>query len=177
MFIIFGIIEFSIAHWATGMTEDAIRRSGRQAAQMGRSTDFGDRIGETAAKELRGLPSTATPQWMLVYKANEHGYPGLDATNWDTGMAQCMALDTCIKADWDPQAKTWSAFDDDAVWNSTTHNVCRTHGEVDRIGVAISIHYQPIIGMYDSFLRRTDGNGLVRWSVLAFEPVPTVLCE
>lgn len=186
LLVVFGIIEFSMAYWSTSMIDEGTRQGGRAASHLGTVSDYEQQIANATREDVAAMPGTATPVFLAVYKANTDGYPGNPGNkNWIVGFQQCTqpSVQSCTLMAWNPSAKDWQPAGAAPIlgignsrWEHTSHQVCPQMGEVDRIGVAVAMDYAPMIGMFDSVLKRDGLDLIVRASVLSFEPGPSAIC-
>jgi hypothetical protein len=190
LLLIFGIIEFSFALQSSAVLNDAARASGRAGASLAGEKGFGEGIAKVASSEMRNLPATATPGALVIYKANDKGYPGADGnTSFNRNTVwQCWlnANSTCVAGTWDiaqdkftAPAGGWDAIDQDACAGTG-----ETYANYDKIGVAIFIQYKPLLSMFNPFLKRDANlfdapeawNAMTEHAAFVFEPQPLGSC-
>lgn len=180
--LVFGVIEFSFAYQASTVLADSTRAAAREGGAVGGDDgtdedgkDFVDHVNDAASVVLRKLPRGATPALMMVYKANDDGYPGAETSINNDVWNHCQEGDydqpdgSCVALVWND---TTDRFDYDSggggEWSAATHERCTQ--PYDRIGVAIFVEFEPLTNFFTPVLDRSASNPLVDHAVFAFEP-------
>jgi len=188
MVLVFGVIEFSSAFQASSILADATRAAGREGgAQGGRDAnppdeplDYVDFVADAGSIVLQRLPNGAHPEFMMVYKANDDGYPGAsgNTTLNFTTLQDCAVSDECIELTWDDDDKRFVRSG--GSWPPADHERCVQ--PYDRIGVAIFMSFEPLTGLFTPILRQEApsasnvNSGMVDHAVFVFEPAEPGEC-
>lgn len=187
LFLIFGIIEFSFALQTDAVLNDAARASGRTGASLAGDLGWRQSIADVASSQMRNLPGTATPAYLLIYKANDKGYPGADGNTsfGRNAVWQCWLNlnSTCVAGTWDATTKKFVA--PTGGWDASAQGACAaSYASYDKIGVAIFVQYKPLTPMFNSFLKRDANlfdtpaawNALTEHAAFVFEPEGSGAC-
>jgi len=108
-------------------------------------------------------------QYILVYKANDKGFPGPDGGT--TMPADCSGVANCVKFVWRPTVDKFK-FNSGA-WNSTTISACfpgNSTNPMDRVGIYLKANHQMLTGLFGSSITLSDR------AVMDFEPLATQSC-
>lgn len=182
--LVFGIIEFSFALRDYVAVSSAVRTGARIAstgADLGPGvcpTDLASpctpssspKLAQEAADAIQRAGS-AMPKdsidYILVYKANDGGYPGTE-----TAMpSSCNGISDCVRFTWrDAEDKFRYSG---GSWDSTTISACfpGTAGSpLDRIGVDMHATHKFMTAIFGSSI------GLSDHAVMDFEPLPSDSC-
>jgi len=190
--LVFGVVEFSFAYQASSVLADATRAAAREGGAVGGDDgtdadgkDYVGHINDAASIVLKKLPRGAKPEYMMIYKANEAGFPGPDSnTSLDAASLFICGFNGwnaqgCRTLAWNP---TTEKFDPQGgSWPAAAHNRCTQ--PYDRIGVAIFLSYEPLTNIFGPVLRFEKpgtvpdlGSGMTDHAVFAFEPAPLGEC-
>lgn len=185
--LVFGMIEFAFVMRDYASVSNAVRTGGRIAST---GADSGPGTCETGA----GAPpctSTSSPalaqeaadaiqrsgsampndsiNYLLVYKANPSGFPGVDSNR--TIPADCSATANCVKFIWRP---TLDAFRySGGTWSSISISACFPGSAtypMDRVGIYLNASHKMMTGLFGTSLTLDDR------AVLDFEPLATQNC-
>ncbi|MEP9365604.1 TadE family protein [Nocardioides sp. CN2-186] len=125
-------------------------------------------LAELAADAIQTSGSSMnkdTIDYILVYKANKQGYPGLDGNT--TMPTSCAGYSSCVKFQWADAANAFRYKS--GTWASTSVNACA--GEADSVGVYLHITHQFLTGLFPGSI------GLDDRAVGRFEPLPPDNCK
>lgn len=185
--LVFGIIEFGfLLRDYAGVS--SLVRTGARIASTG--ADHGPATCETGPTAPPCTPASAPAlaqeaadaiqrsgiasnpdqiQYILVYKANDKGYPGVDGST--TMPADCSATANCVKFVWRPAVDKFK-FNSGA-WNSTTISACfpgSPTNPMDRVGIYLKATHPMITGLFGTSITLSDR------AVMDFEPLATQSC-
>jgi hypothetical protein len=186
LLMIFGIIEFSFLLRDHVALTSAVR-SGARIASTGAAAGPGTCTGLTDAPTCTPASSPALAQmaadaiqkagsampkdairYILVYKANTKGYPGVEGNT--TIPASCAGVSNCVRYTWrDSQDKFRYA---EGSWSSSSISACfpgTLEKPLESVGVAMVADHQGVTGLFGD---RT----LSDRASLNFEPLPTATC-
>jgi hypothetical protein len=108
-------------------------------------------------------------QYILVYKANDKGYPGADGS---TAMpADCSATTNCVMFKWKPALNQFKYFS--GTWTSTSISACfpgNATNPMDRVGIYLKASHPMITGLFGTSISLSDR------AVMDFEPLATQSC-
>ena len=125
-------------------------------------------LAELAADAIQTSGSSMnkdTIDYILVYKANKQGYPGLDGNT--TMPTSCAAASSCVKFKWNDTANAFRYAN--GSWPSTSVNACA--GEADSVGVYLHITHKFLTGLFPGSVGMDDR------AVGRFEPLPPDNCK
>jgi hypothetical protein len=185
--LVFGIIEFGfLLRDYAGVS--SLVRTGARIASTG--ADHGPGVCDTSpgapvctpasspalaqeaadAIQRSGIASNPDQiQYILVYKANDKGYPGADGST--TMPADCTGVSNCVKFVWRPSVDKFKY--NSGAWNSTTISACfpgSTANPMDRVGIYLKATHPMITGLFGSSISLSDR------AVMDFEPLATQSC-
>lgn len=186
--LLFGIIEFSLAlrdHTVVTSNARTAARVAATGAGAGPATCFtgpeeppctpasAPALAQEAADAVQ-RSGTAMPEdyidYLLVYKANSQGFPGLEG---NTAMpADCNGVASCVKFTWRDSANAFRYSG--GSWASSSINACfpgTPTAPQDRVGVFLQARHPFITGIFG------DGITLSERAVMDFEPLPTDMCR
>jgi hypothetical protein len=106
---------------------------------------------------------------ILVYKANDKGYPGPDGAT--TMPTSCAGYSNCVRFVWRPSLDKFRYAE--GSWNSTTISACfpgTAAKPLDRVGVQMLAKHKTFTGLFGSTLTLQDH------AVLNFEPLVAQSC-
>ncbi len=122
-----------------------------------------------AAADAIQKSGSAMPQdsinYILVYKANDKGFPGANGVT--TMPSSCAAVANCVRFTWRATADAFRYAD--GSWLSTSINACVN--ESDTLGVYMSANHKWISGIFGSSIDLGDR------AVMKFEPLPEDSCK
>ena len=108
-------------------------------------------LAELAADAIESSGSSMnkdTIQYILVYKANDNGYPG---NNGNTKMpTSCAGVSSCVKFLWSDDAEAFRYAN--GTWKSTTVNACA--GQADAVGIYLKVKHEFVTGLLPCRRRR-----------------------
>jgi TadE-like protein len=185
--LVFGIIEFGfLLRDYAGVS--SLVRTGARIASTG--ADHGPGVCDTSsgapvctpasspalaqeaadAIQRSGIASNPDQiQYILVYKANDKGFPGADGS---TAMpADCSGIANCVKFVWRPTVDKFKF--NSGSWNSTTISACfpgNSTNPMDRVGIYLKANHQMLTGLFGSSITLSDR------AVMDFEPLATQSC-
>jgi TadE-like protein len=123
-------------------------------------------LAELAADAIAASGSSMnkdTIDYILVYQANEQGYPGSASTM----PGSCSGHVNCVKLVWSEDASAFRFLN--GSWKSTSVNACA--GQSDAVGVYLHITHEFLTGLFP------DSIGLSDRAVGRFEPLPPDNCK
>lgn len=107
-------------------------------------------------------------QYLLVYKANDNGYPG----TMSSMPTSCSGVSSCVMFKW------WKAEDKfryySGTWDPKTINACfpgTSAFPLDRLGIQLVAKHENFTGMFGSYFTLQDH------AVMDFEPLDTQHCK
>lgn len=130
-------------------------------------------LAELAADAIQSSGSSMSKDlidYILVYQANDKGYPG--ANGQTTMPASCSGYANCVKFRWVDGAGTDAAGRFRYVngsWASKSVNACA--GQADSVGVYLHITHRFFTGLF------ADSVGMDDRAVARFEPLPPDNCK
>ncbi len=185
--LVFGIIEFGfLMRDYAGVS--ALVRTGARIASTG--ADDGPGTCETGA-EAPPCTSTSSPalaqeaadaiqragsatppdmiDYILVYKANTHGYPGSESNT--TMPVDCSGTSNCVKFTWRDSLDAFRYTS--GSWDSRTISACfpgSSSHPMDRVGIYLKATHSMITGLFGTSITLHDR------AVMDFEPLATQSC-
>jgi Flp pilus assembly pilin Flp len=190
--LVFGIIEFSFTLRDYQVVSSDVRVAAR-IASTGAGTGPGTcevyvgappctsgnapALAQLAADAIQREGSAMPPNsinYILVYKANDKGYPGADGST--TMPSSCSSTANCVRFTWQPNANSGAgAFRyADGTWLSKSISACfpgNATNPLDRVGVYLNATHKMMTGLFGSSLTLTDR------ATFDFEPLPTETCN
>ncbi len=181
--VLFGIVEMSLLLKDDVAVGSAVRVGSRIASA---SADAGPGVCETgptappcspasspalaqAAADAIQRAGTAMPQdqidYVLVYKANDKGYPGANGSTFMP--TSCAGVTSCVKFVWRPSVGAFRYSD--GSWSSASINACVN--ESDAVGVYLQATHKFVTGIFGSSM------GLSDRAVMKFEPLTNDSCK
>jgi hypothetical protein len=185
--LVFGIIEFGfLLRDYAGVS--ALVRTGARIASTG--ADHGPGVCDTspgaptctpasspalaqeAADAIQRSGVVSNPdqiQYILVYKANDKGYPGANGST--TMPADCSSTSNCVKFVWRSSINQFKY--NSGSWNSTSISACfpgSVANPMDRVGIYLKASHPMITGLFGSSISLSDR------AVMDFEPLATQSC-
>jgi hypothetical protein len=190
--LVFGIIEFSFLLRDYIVVSSDVRTAARIA-----STGAGDgpgvcdvyagapvctgpsspKLAQLAADAVQREGSAMPPSsinYILVYKANDKGYPGSNGSS--TMPSNCSGFSNCVRFTWQPLANSGAgAFRyADGSWNSSSISACfpgNATNPLDRVGVYMNAKHKMMTGLFGGTLTIADH------ATFDFEPLATAICN
>jgi hypothetical protein len=185
--LVFGIIEFGfLLRDYAGVS--ALVRTGARIASTG--ADHGPATCETgtgapvctpasapalaqeAADAIQRSGAASNPdqiQYILIYKANDKGYPGNDGST--VMPTDCSATPNCVKFVWRPALDQFKY--NSGTWTSTSISACfpgSTANPMNRVGIYMKATHPMITGLFGTSISLSDR------AVMDFEPLATQSC-
>ncbi len=117
---------------------------------------------DAVARSASGLPDGAL-RYVLVYEANDDGYPGSGTTMPDS----CAGVSRCVMLTWDEAAGGFTYAS--GSWASATVNACFPN-DVDAVGVQVVADHSFLSGLIGTSMTMSDH------AVMNFEPLPPGKC-
>ena len=108
-------------------------------------------------------------KYILVYKANDRGFPGADGAT--TMPTSCSGYSNCVRFVWRPTQDKFRYSD--GSWNSSTISACfpgTSQNPLDRVGVQMVADHKTFTGLFGSSIQLEDH------AVMNFEPLATQTC-
>lgn len=108
-------------------------------------------------------------QYVLVYKANDLGYPG--ANGLSTMPTSCSGYSNCVRFVWRESANKFRYSE--GSWNSSTISACfpgTAANPLDRVGIQLVAEHKTFTGLFGDSLTLEDH------AVMNFEPLATQSC-
>lgn len=185
--LVFGMIEFSFAlRDYAGVA--SLTRTGARIASTGADAGKGTcetgadappctpaqapALAQLAADAVQRAGSATNPdqiEYILVYKANDAGYPGVASNK--TMPSSCAGITDCVKYVWRP-AQDGFRFNSGS-WNSATISACfpgSGANALDRVGIYLRANHKMMTGLFGTSIAISDR------AVMDFEPLPTQTC-
>ncbi len=164
--LIMGIFEWALVVRDSTAVTDSSRVGARTASAMPHMTGLTQATVDAIGRAGSALPKSSI-DFVLVYKANDRGYPGIDGS---TTMSCSGAETTCDKFTWDGAAFVPTAG---TTWNALNVNACATppKGPPDSVGVYVQATHRFVTGLFGGSRTIQDR------SVLRFEPLQNNQCE
>ena len=125
-------------------------------------------LAELAADAIESSGSSMNKDsidYILVYKANNKGYPGAD--NQTSMPTSCTGYTSCVKFKWNDTANAFRYAN--GTWKSTTVNACA--GESDAVGIYLHVTHRFTTGLFPNTVTVDDR------AVGKFEPLPPDSCK
>lgn len=185
--MVFGIIEFGfLLKDYAGVS--ALVRTGARIASTGAADGPGTcdtspgaptctptsspALAQEAADAIQRSGVVSNPdqiQYILVYKANDKGYPGANGST--TMPADCSATANCVKFVWRASINQFKF--NSGSWNSTSISACfpgSPTNPMDRVGIYLKASHPMITGLFGTSIPISDR------AVMDFEPLATQSC-
>lgn len=182
--MLFGIVELSMLVKDQIATTSAVRVAARIAATgagagPGVCNTAGDnpppctpgsspQLAQQAANGIQvsglSMPKDSI-DYILVYKANDKGYPGANGST--TMPTSCGAVANCVKFKWRDSVDSFDYVD--GSWISTSINACLNRG--DQVGIYMHVTHAWVSGLFGRSI------GLDDRAVSRFEPLGEDSCS
>ena len=162
IFILFGIIEFSLVLRDHVAITSAVRAGARTASAEPRMSTFDSDAAATVLRAGTGMPMS-TVQEVWIYEATNEGYPLGTAANSTTPFDTCTT--NCVKYTYHAKTAGTAATltKSSGTWLYTAVNACQ--GEVmTNVGIFLKAHHGFATGL--AAITLTDH------AVMRFEPIP-----
>lgn len=185
--LVFGMIEFSYAMRDYASVSSLSRtgvRVAATAADRGPATCYtypgapvctsssAPALAQMAADAVQNAGSAMPSNqinYMLVYKANAHGYPGADSNR--TMPANCSTTPNCVMFRWVDSQKAFRYAG--GAWRSASISACfpgTPAKPLDRVGVYVNASHHWLTGLFGTTVTMADR------SMMNFEPLATQSC-
>jgi hypothetical protein len=113
-------------------------------------------------------------QYIMVYKANDRGYPGADGST--TMPTSCAGVSNCVRFVWRKTADRFRYAE--GSWDSRTISACfpgvtntNPPKPLDRVGVQMVVRHKNFTGLFGSTITLQDH------AVMNFEPLVAQSCQ
>jgi hypothetical protein len=182
--LLLGIIEMSLLMRDVVATSSSVRVGARMAstaAGAGQGTCQASgptpppctpaqapKVAQLAADAIQRAGSAMPKdqiEWILVYQANDKGYP---MPNGNTSLSCSLS---CVKYVWDSGLSTPAFRYSSGSWDSKSINACVNDAGLMAVGVAMHAHHPWVSGFFG------DGVELEERTVMQFEPLPNESCK
>jgi hypothetical protein len=186
--LVFGIIEFGfLLRDYAGVS--SLVRTGARVASTGADHGPGTcEVGATAppctsasspalaqeaADAIQRSGSASNPdqiQYILVYKANDKGYPGANGST--TMPTDCSATTNCVKFIWRPTLDSFKYSS--GTWTSSSISACfpgSATSPMDRVGIYLKATHPMLTGLFGTSISLSDR------AIMDFEPLATESCN
>jgi TadE-like protein len=191
--LVFGIIEFAFVLRDYSVVASDVR-SGARIASTGAGSGPGTcdtsyvgappctpasspALAQLAADAIQREGSAMPPNqinYILIYKANDKGFPGADGIT--TMPSSCSGVANCVRFTWQQNANGGAgAFRyADGTWKSSTISACfpgTGASTLDRVGVYMNATHKMMTGLFGSTITIADR------AAFDFEPLPSASCN
>ncbi len=179
--LVFGIIEWSLVLKDQVELTSVARAGARTGSSLSPDRPFvppsptSPTLTRQVVDSLVSASSSLPPDtidYVMVYKANKHGYPGPDSNSTD--MSCVGAGTTCDTYVWDPTLNSGTGdFRNTAgtPWTGSDVNACQGEATMTNIGVYARATHKMITGLFGSEQK------LTAYTVMRFEPRPPGACK
>jgi hypothetical protein len=186
--LVFGIIEFGFLMKDYAGVSSLVRSGARIASTgadhgPGTCTDTlpdappcspanSPKLAQEAADAIQRAGAVSNPdqiQYILIYKANDKGYPGNDGST--VMPTDCSATANCVKFVWRAALDKFKY--NSGTWNSATISACfpgNAANPMDRVGIYMKATHPMMTGLFGSSISLSDR------AVMDFEPLATQTC-
>jgi hypothetical protein len=181
LLLVVGMIEFAFVMRDNLSTSSAVR-TGVRAAITGAGDGCVQGSGSTCVPSLAqaaansvekgglGMPKNSI-NYILVYKANDLGFPGANGVSTMPTKAACgTTVANCVAFIWDQTANSGAGglVYSSGAWNSSQINACLP--TPDQMGVFMSVNHPYITRLFGATLTVSDR------AVMRFQPLPPNGC-
>jgi hypothetical protein len=185
--LVFGMIEFAFVMRDYASVSSMVR-TGARIGSTGADHGAGDCDTDVAAPVCSPASTPALAQeaadavqrsgavgdpgminYILVYKANDKGFPGPDGGT--TMPSSCSGISNCVMFSWRPSVGRFRY--NSGSWPSTSISACfpgSSGHPMDRVGVYMNATHSMMTGLFGATV------GLRDRAVMDFEPLPTQSC-
>jgi TadE-like protein len=185
--LVFGMIEFAFVMRDYASVSSMVR-TGARIASTGADHGPGDcdtdpaappcapastpALAQEAADAVQRSGAISNPgmiNYILVYKANNQGYPGPDGNT--TMPSSCAGYSNCVMYKWRTNIGRFRYAS--GSWASTSISACfpgSTGHPMDRVGVYMDATHTMMTGLFGTSI------GMHDHAVMDFEPLPTQSC-
>ena len=169
MLLVFGIIEMSLLMRDAAGVTNQVRAGARIAATeagAGLSSANNPALAVDATTAIQNAGSSmplASINWVLVYQANQYGYP-LPASN----QTSLTCSTNCIKYTWSSGSNSFVR--NSGTWDTSQINACVNDPNRQSVGVAMSARHTWVTGLFGS------GVDVPARLMMQFEPLPATTC-
>jgi Flp pilus assembly protein TadG len=170
MLLVFGIIEMSLlmrdAAGVTNQVRAGARIASTEASAGTPVSASTPALADDAVNAVANAGSSmalSSVNWVLVYQANQYGYP-LPAAN----QTNVTCVTNCIKYVWSATSNKF--IRSSGSWDTSTINACVNDPSRQSVGVAMSARHQWVTGLFGS------GVDVPARLMMQFEPLPATTC-
>lgn len=176
MLLLFGVMEWGLVMRDMLSITESARVGARTASALPRQTDFTATTVAAIGQAGSALPKSQLVQ-ILVYKANDEGFPGPDGA---TTMTCAGHESTCDRYVWDAGSNAFVLSPASEPWNPRSGvgtagnvNACPAGqgGPPDSVGVYVEAIHPWVTGLFGGTRTLRDH------AVLPFEPMPVGVCQ
>lgn len=176
LILMFAVLEWGLMMRDTLSVTESARVGARTASALPRQTDFTATTVDAIDRAGSALPKSQVVE-VLVYKANDQGYPG---PNGATTMSCSGYESTCDRYVWDNASGSFVLSPSGTAWNPRSGvgtpgnvNACPAGqgGPPDSVGVYVEAVHPWVTGLFGSTRVLRDH------AVLPFEPMPVGVCQ
>ena len=160
----FGAIEFGIGFRDSAAVASSTRAGARIASALTAQPTFETNSKLSVSDSLKDLLH-ATPQYLVVYKANANGDPNGGAVS--NGYAGCV---DCFRYQWDGANKVWSNNLSADTWTAAEQQVAACANTLPSVGVYVKASQGFITGLFGA--NKTFDHK----TVMRLEPVSSGQC-
>jgi TadE-like protein len=171
--LLLGVIEFATLMRDVLSLTETTRVGARTASAQSRDPDFTQLTVAAIGRSGSALPKSRITQ-VLIYKANDKGYPGPDGNDvWSCTGAES----TCDRYVWDAGSSSFVLSPAGSPWNPRVGagnvNACPSGlgGPPDSVGVYVEAWHPWMVG------GGSEPRILREHAVLPFEPLPSGVCR
>lgn len=164
--ILFGIMEFGFVY-KDSLTLSSATRSGARtgSALTGTVSEAFFPAVVNSVEKSASAASFSSQDQIWIYKTNALGKPlGDESCGGGSGTATCIVYTFTPGVGWKHIGTTF-------LWDPTTANTCLGNGEMDSLGVRLTLHRSSITGMFPML----DNMVLKEKSIMSFEPTSSML--
>lgn len=190
--LIFGIIEFSFLLRDYQVVSSDVRAGARIASTgagagpgtceiytgappctNGNSPALAQNAADAIQREGSAMPPNSI-NYILVYRANDKGFPGADGAT--TMPSTCGGVANCVKFTWQPNAGggTGAFRYADGTWLSKNISACfpgNAAWPLNRVGVYMNATHRMMTGLFGTSITISDR------AAFDFEPLPSEHCD
>jgi len=169
--LVFGIIEMSLlmrdAAGVTNQVRAGARIAATEAAAGKLTSSSPPTLANDAVNAIANAGSSmslSSVNWVLVYQANQYGYP------MPSGNKTNLTCTTnCVKYVWDDSLHKFVQSGSSS-WDTSTINACVNDPNRQSVGVAMQATHSWITGLFG------DGVNVPGRLMMQFEPLPATTC-
>ncbi len=172
--LMFAVVEWGLMMRDTLAVTESARVGARTASALPRQSDFTRKTVDAISQAGSALPKSQIVE-ILVYKANDEGFPGVGRT------MSCVGFESsCDRYVWDAGSSSFVLSPGGSPWDplagvSTPGNVnacpAGSGGPPDSVGVYVEAVHPWVTRLFGSTRTLRDQ------AVLPFEPMPVGVCQ